>query len=52
MKNDDHFGCDVNPKILKEFLKTFDGYSRRTGDTVKAFIEESMKRRIEECKKK
>ncbi len=52
MKNDEHFGCDVNPKILKEFLKTFHGYSRREGDTIKAFIENAMKKRIEESKKR
>ena len=52
MKNDIDFGCQVNPKILEDFLKTFNYASSKKGDTIKRFIEDSMKKRIEENNKK
>lgn len=46
------FGCEVNKKILEEFIKTFDYAGRKNGDTIKSFIENSMKKRIENFNKK
>lgn len=46
------FGCVIDCEILKEFRKTFTYEDQEKGDTIRAFIEKSMKDRIKDFKKK